>query len=442
MRFFQRRLTDAATKSTFAVLAICFLLPAAGSSVSIGQQPDPLPNDPFKDQIDLRTGSEIDVRVIDQTESNNRRFVVFETPSGSVVKLDQKLISTVHTDDQAHQRYRQLRNRMPQTVEANWEIIDWCKSQSRGRTKFKDEIRYHLENIIAIEPNQRKARQLLGYEDFNGQWSLKELRYRKYGYVKNNSNWIPKLALQIEKNFEQNNARQGALREQFSKWNLEIRRARLSVAELERMLFDIVTPQSANFVFEEGGKEKDQPVVLRKMFVEAFGRSPSLASAGALVYFGITDVDLEVRERAVTLLLQPEFDQNFAMQRLVSLLDSKVQAYSERSAIAIRELSKVPGANPRAVLMPLIDSLVAVREVPIAGATAAGRLNTSFSSNGGLGFSTGGGPQTTKQQVSNASSLSALKRITGKNFGYDKSLWRDYFVDQFTIDGDGVRGDL
>lgn len=449
MRVFQP--SNVSTAPWYAAASAMLLVLTAVSIVSVptvltAQEPVPSTGPAFGgafiDQIDLRSGSEIEVRVIDETESDNRKFVVFETPSGSIVKLNRKLISTVLTADQEHQRYRQLRDRMPQTVAANWEIIDWCKSQSRGRTKFKDEIQYHLENIIAIEPNQRKARQLLGYEDFNGQWSLKELRYRKYGYIKEDSNWIPELALQIERNVSKQEAAQGSLREQFSKWNLEIRRGRLTVPELERMLFEIVTPQSAKFVFDEGGKEKDQPVVLRKMFVEAFGQSPSLAAAGALVYFGVTDVDLEVRERALTLLLQPEFNQNFAMRRMVEYLNSKTQVFSERAAIAIRELSQVPGADPRSILMPLIDSLVAVREVPIPGALGAGRLNTSFSSNGGLGFSTGGGPQTTKKQVTNEASLSALKRITGKNFGYDESLWENYFIDNFTVNGDGVRGDL
>ena len=110
-----------------------------------------------------------------------------------------------------------MRDDLPATVEANWEIIDWCKSQTRGRTKFKDQIQYHLENIIALDSNDRKARQLLGYEDFNGQWSLKELRYRKYGYVRGNSNWIPELALQIEKNADQRDAQIASFREQFFK---------------------------------------------------------------------------------------------------------------------------------------------------------------------------------------------------------------------------------
>lgn len=414
--------------------------------MSSAQQPDAstapdAANRRFDDQINLRSGSEIEARVIAEPESEKRRFVVFETESGSIVKLDRKLVQSVLAADEDLQRYRQLRSRLPQTVEANWEMIDWCKSQSRGRTKFKDEIQYHLENIISIEPNQRKARQMLGYEDFNGQWSLKELRYRKYGYVKQDSNWIPKLAKQIQDNLDQSQGRQGAIREQFSRWLRELRRGRLNAAELERMLFEIVTPETANFVFEEGAKKKDQSAGLRRLYVEAFGRSPSLASAGALVYFGVTDVDLEIRERAITLLLQPEFNQDFAMRRMLSFLDSKTFAYSQRAAVAIGELSQVPGADARGVLQPLIDSLVSVREVPIPGATASGRLNTSFSSNGGLGFSTGGGPQTTKKEVSNAFSLSALQKITGKDFGFNEALWNDYFVDTFTVNPDGVRAD-
>ncbi len=396
---------------------------------------------PPEDQIELRSGGEIEVRLIDQTETEKRSFAIFETESGSIVKLEQKHIATIMPVDSDQRRYRKMRDSLPATVEANWEIIDWCKSKTRGRTKFKDQIQYHLENIIAIDPNQKKARQLLGYEDFNGQWSLKDLRYRKYGYVRDGSNWVPKLAESVNRNADQRESKAGSYREQFSKWEREIRRARLSVSALERMLFEVVTPESANFVFEEGGKKKDQPLVLRKMFVEAFGRTPALASAGALVYFAITDVDVEVRERAMTLLLQPDFDQDFAMGRMLTFLDSKTFAYSQRAAVGIRELSQVEGAHAARVLVPLIDSLVSVREVPRPGATQAGRLNTSFNSNGVSNFTTGGGPQTIKREVSNASSLSALQRITGKDFGFNETLWKNYFVDNYTVAAGGIRND-
>jgi hypothetical protein len=415
-----------------AVIAVVLTLqptsgPAAAENTD-GQRVD--------DVVELRSGGGLEVRLIDQTQTDNREFVVFETESGSIVKLDQKYISSVLPADADQKRYARLRDKLPDTVEANWEIIDWCKSQSRGRAKFKDQIQYHLENIIALEPNDRKARQLLGYEDFNGQWSLKELRYRKFGYVRHKSNWIPKLAQQIEKNVAQKDAKVGSWKEQFAKWTREIRRPRRTAAELERMLFDIVTPESANFVFEEGAKNKDQPLVLRKMYVEAFGRTPSLASAGALVYFGVQDVDSEVRERAVTLLLQPEFNQEFAMQRALSLLSSKNFTYSQRAALVIRYLSQVPGTDARGVLMPLIESLVSQRTVPRPGATEPGRLNTSFSNNGGLSFTAGGGPQTITKEVSNEFSLTALKRITGKDFGYNETLWSNFFVDNYTLSGE------
>ena len=426
--------------ATFCLISANILLLAAAADAQDQVTPKPVVKQ-NNDRVKLRSGSGIDVRLIDEMKTENRSFVIFETENGGIVKLDQKYVSTVLAQDADQRRYAKMRDELPVNVEANWEIINWCKSQTRGRTKFKDQIQYHLENIIALDPNERKARQLLGYEDFNGQWSLKELRYRKYGYVRDNANWVPELVSKIEKHADQRDAQVASFREQFSKWNLEIRRSRMSAAELERMLYDVVTPESANFVFEEGGKKKGQPLVLRKMFVEAFGRTPARASAGALVFYAITDQDPELRERAITLLLQPEFDQDFAMSRMMSFLDSKNFEYSQRAGSGIGQLSTVEGADVVGVLMPLIDSLVSVREVPRPGATQAGRLNTGFDSLGGTSFSTGGGPQTIKKEVSNKLSLNALKLITGKDFGFNEELWRNYFVDTYTVSADGVRND-
>ena len=47
------------------------------------------------DIVELRSGGGFEARLIDQTQTDNRKFVVFETESGSIVKLDQKYIGSV-----------------------------------------------------------------------------------------------------------------------------------------------------------------------------------------------------------------------------------------------------------------------------------------------------------------------------------------------------------
>ena len=104
------------------------------------------------DKIKLRSGAELRVKIIDTPKINNRSYVLFKTESGATVQMERTRIANLLKADEANVAYaRHLKTRQ-ETVAWHREIIDWCKSQPKGRLKFRDEIRYHLEMILQIDP--------------------------------------------------------------------------------------------------------------------------------------------------------------------------------------------------------------------------------------------------------------------------------------------------
>ena len=399
------------------------------------------------DKIRLRSGAELRVKIIDTPKIGNRSYVLFRTESGATVQMERTRVASILKSDEANDAYtRHLKSRK-ETVAWHRDMIDWCKSQTKGRIKFRDEIRYHLEMILQIAPQDLKARKLLGYQRVGrGQWMLEDLLFDRYGYERNGSTVTPKLYRRIDQGEQQADLTTGVFKKQFSLWLKDIKRERGSPQELQQRLFQLCTPQTANFIFNKHAKEETRRWV-RMLYVEAFGNAPCVASTGSLVYLSVNDPVEEIRERAATLLQQPEFDQTWAMSRMTEFLPSNTNSNQviNSAANAIRELAPQDvSSNPtqlRDVKLRLTDALVTTHVIPKAGAIPEGRFELNQNNAGPASFTAGGGPQTEEVQLRNGSVLSALKKLTGQDYGYNEDRWEEYFVENYSLVDATVRTD-
>jgi hypothetical protein len=260
------------------------------------------------DKIRLRSGAELRVKIIDTPKIEKRSYVLFKTESGATVQIERTRIASILRADEANEAYaRHLKTRQD-TVAWHRDMIDWCKDQDKGRLKFRDEIRYHLEMILEIDPEDLKARKLLGYERVGrGQWMLEDLLFDRYGYQRDGATVTPKLFQRIDQGNQRADELSGTFKKQLKLWLKDVKRGRGSRQELQQRLFQICNPQTANFIFEQHAREETRNEV-RMLYVEAFGAAPSNASTRALVHFSVNDPVDEIAERAGTLLQQPEFD--------------------------------------------------------------------------------------------------------------------------------------
>ncbi len=397
------------------------------------------------DKIRLRSGAELRVKIIDTPKVDNRSYVLFKTESGAMVQMERTRIASILQADEANEAYARHLKTRKETVAWHRDMIDWCKDQDKGRLKFRDEIRYHLEMILEIDPEDLKARKLLGYERVGrGQWMLEDLLFDRYGYQRDGATVTPKLFQRIDQGNKVADETSGAFKKQLKLWLRDVKRGRASRQELQQRLLQLCTPQTANFIFEQHARVETRSEV-RMLYVEAFGAAPGNASTRALVHFAVNDPVGEIAELAVTLLQQPEFDQRRAMERMSEFMASPNNQVIKAAAHAIKELAERSDDSQRTqlrdVMLRLTDALVTTHVVPKAGAIPQGRFELNQNNGGPASFTAGGGPQTENIQLRNGPVLSALKKLTGEDFGYNEQRWEQYFVESYSLVDATVRTD-
>ena len=134
--------------------------------------------DLFDDQLMTRQGTRMRVELVTEPrKENGKTFYVFRTPSGGLLKLQKnRTIQSITAADSITQEYLRLKAVMdakPDDAEAHWDMYEWCRAQPKASSRFKQEMEFHLRQIIKLDPNDVEAHKLLGYDDrFNGVWVL------------------------------------------------------------------------------------------------------------------------------------------------------------------------------------------------------------------------------------------------------------------------------
>ena len=89
----------------------------------------------------------------------------------------------------------------------------------------------------------------------------------------------------------------------------------------------------------------------------------------------------------------------------------------------------------------LIDVLITTHKEKNPDALEAGRLNSTFRSDGQSGLQTGGGPQIITITRRNIQVLNALKTVTQQDFDFDVDRWQEWNIRSNTHHDISVRSD-
>ena len=393
------------------------------------------PASELPDTVFLRSGGELSGKVLSEKkdEDSGRTFVVLRMESGGVVKLDSaRLVRKVHYADAIDAEYQRRLKIAGNDANLYWKIYEWCQEQPSGSARFKDELKFLLERIAAIDPNDERSRQLLGFDLVDGQWIMKPALYKAHGYRKNGTSWASELQFSIFDQQEAQNRIEADRKKKINLWLKIANRPDANRSEVTQSLFAICDEEAIPILFKEHAKEESDPQ-LRMIYLEAFGRVPSRASMVALCYFAIQDPEIANRERALTLLQQPQFDQQSAASLMSGHLLHMEPVFLRRAAFAIGELKGISAA------IALIDALE-IKETITVGGAQPGQMNLSFGS-GGAGLAVGGEPQKVESMVKVDESRVSLKKISGQDFGFDKQAWKNWYLQNYTLHDARVRGD-
>lgn len=306
----------------------------------------------IKDYVVLRSGQRLYGKVTKQgKDEKGRAFTIIKTENDSTLKLGGRLVAKTHVIDEDDKLYNSKVDVINDDPEGHWSAVTFLGKQKGSAVRYKDQIQFHLKRIMLLDPNDDKAKTKLKYEYIEDQdrWVPEELYFKNLGYYRKGTGWAPKLQDEINENGESINELLGQRKKSFAAWKKALKRKDANQSVLAKQLFSFVDAPAVTLVFKEAKKEANSEV--RRLYIEAFGRVGTGAAAQALVYFSVEDP--VHADRALDLLAQPHFDDEYAASHLSRYFDPKKYPKEaiRRAAFNIGEL------NAEGAILALVNVL-------------------------------------------------------------------------------------
>ncbi|GAB6166470.1 hypothetical protein JCM19992_24700 [Thermostilla marina] len=365
------------------------------------------------DSVTLPTGVVIEGTI--ESEDGEPEIRI-RTPEGVLLSFERTQIDKIERLRPDQREYLSIRETTPDTVEGHLELAQWCAEHY-----LTDERRAELRRVLQLDPDNARARALLGYVKTEDGWKTRDEIMRAQGYVRYKGRWMLPQEVQILEEREAQDEKRKEWTKKIQLWLtwLGTERSRVAEESLQSIRDPVAVPPLLNAL------KNSQDDHVRLMLVDVLGQIPSAESLRALAFVAIEDPLEEARLRAIEILKKQPSDEIVAF--FTSQLRGNELTRVHRAAVALRELGD-PSAIPA-----LIDALVMTIKVRVPQSGAG--TSASFATDGsnrlpGLSFG-GNTPKYVKQEVMNRPILEALVDLSGGvNFGFDEARWRAWYAQQ------------
>jgi hypothetical protein len=356
---------------------------------------------------------QVEGELLNPRESPRQSFIV-RTPSGITVALDKDQVRQIIPQSPAEVEYEKLRPRYPNTVEAQWELAEWCRENSLSRQRET-----HLENVLRLDPDHREARLAMGYQQIDGRWVQRDQWMQERGYVRYRGQWRLPQEVELLERRRQEDLAQREWTQRLRRWRQDLEGPPDKAHRARDSIRQIADPYAVPALTAALAAERVRLVKL--WYIEALARIATPDALRTLVDYSLDDPDVEIRVACLQRLIDGNHRE--VAPTYVQALKSKDNVRVNRAALALGKL------QDKSTISPLIDALITTHRYKIVSGSP-GQMSTTFSSDGGGGLSMGGGPKIVKQNVANQEVLDALVALTGVNFEYDVKAWRAWHATQ------------
>jgi hypothetical protein len=393
------------------------------------------------DVIRLKNGGEVR-GLISKTSQPSDLTLLIRTTSGAELLLERSEIDFVSTRSPLIEEYYTKARRMPDTVEAHWDLAGWCLHH-----QMQTQRREQLELITELDPNHEEAHKSLGHIRHNGEWMSRDEAMARQGYVKHKGKYVTQIEYDLlEKTAVERSAE--------AEWHPKVRRwvAMLTDRDAirrtdgEESLRKIRDPNAVT-ALNQFLASHENPLG-RRMFVEIVSQIDGKKPVRRLVDRVLNDSDAAVRQAALAGIRQEHAEE--AVRYLLPGLKEKDNAIIRRAAVGLQKF------GDDRVVPNLIAALISTHRVKVQ---VPNQQALGFANNQGTGVQqidprligtvlpteiegmalTGQLPYgavvlpdpnqiirvaTLNVDVRNEEVLTALQRITGKDFGFDQRNWQ------------------
>jgi hypothetical protein len=374
------------------------------------------------------------------SDPNVKTPLAMETILGGRIVLPAEAVTSRSRRSAEVEDYVTRSRSIPHTVEAHWELAEWCKA--RQLTSQREE---QLEALLEVDPTHAASHRGLDHMLYQGQWMTRDEAMREQGYIKYKGKYLTQQEIDLR---EKTSAQRQAEQAWYPKvrlwkgWILGNHTGRQidGLQQLKNVADEDAVPALREFL-------SDAPQLpLRQIYVERLTAMRGVKPVASLVRTSLLDVDSALRQAAFEGLGDDQ--REAAIPYYVDALTDANNVVINRAAVALGVIGdfKVVPALTRALVtshkvaydIPVPDT-VSIGQSP-DGRYSLGSRGSGLPPNIELMLRTGQlpyGVQVNSQvktrrvsvrvNVNNEQVLASLKKLTTQDFGYDESAWQTYW---------------
>ncbi len=393
------------------------------------------------DLVRLKSGGEIRGKIITGPQDQGL-YVVVRTVTGSVVTVFARDVDFETRRPYSYEEYELKSRLLPETVEAHWEMSEWCREQHLSRQRD-----LHLEKVIELDPENEVAHRALGHIERDGEWTTLEQHMIDQGYVKFRGRYItPEEKLLLEHSREERE-RQKEWYSKVAMWSGWLTGRRDSQRELALKNFREITDVSAipslqRYLGEQESRD------MRLLYIEILEQIPSPQATSALVKMSVLDGDQGLRLRSVEKIA--------ANQRHLAVAEFIQHLRDEQNVVVRRAASGLKQLGSEVAVPQLIEALVTTHayRIKVPNPTVGVSMGPGGAVSSGTrvvlppdieaGLLTGAiDPanihfpgansfrwETVRVNQQNPEVLDALQTLTDVDFGFDERTWKLWWMSQ------------
>jgi hypothetical protein len=384
-------------RRSLAIVAVALLLAPAGSLRA--------------DIFVLETGGRIEGQWLNQGEQPLTKYEVRR--GGITLTLPLGQVREAIRQSPAELEYARRAPAVADTIEAQWELAEWCKKATLARQR-----EVHLRRIVELNPNHQQARFALGYQFLKGQWISRTDARRQEGYEYYRGKWRTPQEIEILENRSRTELAE-------KEWLSRLKKLRRELDDRDKSklahqsLLAIDDPIAVGPIGEFFSRERVRSV--KQLYADVLTKIKTGDAVKVLVARALGDPDEEVFFYCIGKLaqLQPPH----VADAFVASLKDNDNTRVTRGAMALGRL------QDKSAISPLIDALTTTHTRIINNGPGAEGTTAVFS-NAGTFMKKGDGQELQVFHVQNQPVLDALSKLTGADFGFDQRAWRYWYAQE------------
>jgi len=370
----------------------------------------------------LRDGGIVEGELLNSDEYNRRTFRV-RTAEGLEISLDTRLVERIQGRERAALiEYNRDAPLTANTVEGHLYWARWCIEHH-----LPDRARIHWRQILELDPEHGDARRNLGYTQTSTGWESIQGRNESQGRILDRGRWRTAQEIEVENFLEsQRQARQF--------WQGRIRELlrRLPNPHAEAELLSIRDPAAVipigDALLNRDGRNPLPPQA-RMILIRTLAQISDIAAVQTMAAWSVhRDEIAEIRRMCIEELQRRINEQPEVRQIVVSVYRNLLrQAAAERSPVDQVVVNLVAEALGRVGGHEAVPELIELLVITVAEVHREQAQGPTFSSGGSSRLQQGTTVRRNMSLEQMPIVLTALRRLTGSDFGFNQDLWRDWY---------------